>query len=111
MPTYDYECEACGHRLELFQSITAKPKRTCPECGKRRLRRLIGGGAAILFKGEGFYETDYRSEEYRKAAKKETQGDSKPAPKEPGRRTGTKSSGAEGNRASGKGSKSPAEED
>lgn len=68
MPTYDYRCEACGHELELFQSITASPKRKCPACGKLKLRRRIGPGAGILFKGSGFYQTDYRSESYKKAA-------------------------------------------
>jgi len=77
MPTYDYECDACQHRFELFQSITAVPKRRCPECGHLKLRRLIGPGAAIVFKGSGFYKTDYRSESYRKAAaaEKKTNGD------------------------------------
>jgi len=69
MPTYDYECDACGHRMELFQSITEKPKQKCPACGRRKLRRLIGAGGAVLFKGSGFYQTDYRSESYRSAAK------------------------------------------
>jgi len=68
MPTYDYQCDACKHRFELFQSITAKPEKKCPQCGKRKLRRLIGPGAALLFKGSGFYCTDYRSESYKKAA-------------------------------------------
>lgn len=68
MPTYEYECDACQHRFELFQSITAAPKRKCPECGHLKLRRLIGPGAAIMFKGTGFYKTDYRSESYRKGA-------------------------------------------
>jgi len=71
MPTYEYECRVCGHRFEKFQPITAKPIRTCPKCKKRRVRRLIGSGAGILFKGSGFYQTDYRSESYRKAAEKE----------------------------------------
>lgn len=68
MPTYDYKCNACDHRFELFQSMKDAPKRKCPECGKNALERLIGTGAAILFKGSGFYETDYRSESYKKAA-------------------------------------------
>ena len=68
MPTYDYHCDACGHSFELFHSITAAPKRKCPKCGKLKLRRLIGPGAAIVFKGSGFYTTDYRSESYKKAA-------------------------------------------
>jgi len=71
MPTYAYKCDHCSHEFELFQSITAKPVRKCPECGKLKVRRLIGTGAGILFKGSGFYETDYRSESYQKAAKAE----------------------------------------
>ena len=68
MPTYDYVCDACGHQFELFQSMTDSVKRTCPKCKKRKLRRLIGTGGAIMFKGSGFYQTDYRSESYKKAA-------------------------------------------
>lgn len=71
MPTYDYKCNACGHRFELFQSMKDSPKRKCPACEKNALERLIGTGAAILFKGSGFYETDYRSESYRKSAEAE----------------------------------------
>ena len=72
MPTYDYECTACQHKFEKFQSITASPVRTCPACGKRKVRRLIGTGAGIIFKGSGFYTTDYRSDSYKKAAEKDT---------------------------------------
>jgi putative FmdB family regulatory protein len=68
MPTYDYECAACGGKFEKFQSITAPSIRKCPSCGKLAVRRLIGAGAGIIFKGGGFYQTDYRSESYRKAA-------------------------------------------
>jgi putative FmdB family regulatory protein len=68
MPTYDYECDACGHRFELYQSISADPERKCPECKKLKLRRLIGTGAAVVFKGSGFYQTDYRSDSYKKSA-------------------------------------------
>jgi len=68
MPTYDYKCDACDHEFELFQSITADKKRKCPECGRLKLRRLIGPGAAIMFKGSGFYQTDYRSESYKQGA-------------------------------------------
>lgn len=68
MPTYDYECDACGHEFELFQSISEPVKRKCPECKKQKLRRLFGTGAAVVFKGSGFYETDYRSESYKKGA-------------------------------------------
>jgi putative FmdB family regulatory protein len=60
MPTYDYVCRACEHRFEHFQSMQEAPLRKCPECGKPRLQRLIGAGAGILFKGSGFYETDYK---------------------------------------------------
>jgi len=70
MPTYDYVCDACDHEFELFQSITAETKRKCPACGRLKLRRLIGPGAAIVFKGSGFYKTDYRSESYKKGAAK-----------------------------------------
>ncbi|OHB67005.1 MAG: FmdB family transcriptional regulator [Planctomycetes bacterium RBG_13_63_9] len=74
MPTYDYVCDACDHQFELFQSIKAEPTRKCPECGRLKLRRLIGPGAAIVFKGSGFYKTDYRSESYRKGAAAEKKG-------------------------------------
>jgi putative FmdB family regulatory protein len=68
MPTYDYLCEACDHKFELFQSITEPVKKKCPQCKKPKLRRLFGTGAAIMFKGSGFYITDYRSEGYKKRA-------------------------------------------
>ena len=79
MPTYDYECDACEHTFELFQSISDSVKRKCPECGKNKLRRLFGTGGAIVFKGSGFYQTDYRSESYKqgaKEAKKASEGSS-----------------------------------
>jgi len=69
MPTYDYECDACQHAFEEFQSMMDKPLKKCPKCRKSKLRRLIGTGAAIIFKGSGFYQTDYRSESYKSAAK------------------------------------------
>ena len=68
MPTYEYECKKCGHRFERFQRITEKPVKTCPEC-KGRVTRLLGTGAGIIFKGSGFYATDYRSPTYQAAAK------------------------------------------
>ena len=68
MPTYDYECDACGHAFELFQGINDPVKKRCPECKKSKLRRLFGTGAAIVFKGSGFYQTDYRSDSYKKGA-------------------------------------------
>jgi putative FmdB family regulatory protein len=67
MPTYDYECQKCGHSFEEFQQMSAEPLKKCPEC-KGKVKRLIGTGAGLLFKGSGFYETDYRSEGYKSAA-------------------------------------------
>jgi len=68
MPTYDYKCRRCGHRFEVFQSMTDDPVKKCPKCGGE-VERLIGAGAGLIFKGNGFYITDYRSESYRKAEK------------------------------------------
>jgi putative FmdB family regulatory protein len=88
MPTYDYECEACGHTFELFQKISEPVKKKCPECSKLKLRRLFGTGSALVFKGSGFYTTDYRSDSYKKGEKadqkksetaKEKKSDSKTA--------------------------------
>ena len=64
MPTYEYKCGNCDHLMEIFQSITASSKKKCPECGKMTLQRLIGTGSGVIFKGSGFYETDYRSKSY-----------------------------------------------
>ena len=81
MPTYDYECSACGHKFEVYQSITENPLKACPKCKKRKVRRLIGTGAGLLFKGSGFYITDYRSDGYKKAQKAESSSSSSsPAP-------------------------------
>jgi putative FmdB family regulatory protein len=80
MPTYEYQCEGCGHRFDEFQSFKDDPLKVCPKCREEKLRRLFGTGAAILFKGSGFYETDYRSESYKKAAKAEQEA----APKKDG---------------------------
>ncbi len=99
MPTYEYICEKCGHQFEKFQPISANPLAVCPEevCvqkrwGKGKVKRAISAGAGLIFKGSGFYATDYRSEKYKEAAKKESApatsskadakaagGDSKPA--------------------------------
>ncbi|MHB1156294.1 MAG: FmdB family zinc ribbon protein [Phycisphaerales bacterium] len=80
MPTYEYQCEACEHRMEEFQSMSAKPLRKCPECGKPKLKRLIGTGAGVIFKGSGFYQTDYRSDSYRKSVEAEKKpAEAKPA--------------------------------
>jgi putative FmdB family regulatory protein len=82
MPTYEYECSKCGHEFELFQSIKEAPKKTCPEC-RGRVKRLLGTGAGIIFKGSGFYSTDYRKAGYKEAAKKDSGAVAKetPAPK------------------------------
>ncbi len=77
MPTYDYRCKDCGHEMELFQSMSEKPKRKCPECGKLKLERLIGMGGALLFKGKGFWQTDYRSESYTEGEKKDKEASKK----------------------------------
>jgi putative FmdB family regulatory protein len=98
MPTYDYVCDACEHKFEQFQSIKDDALVKCPECGKRKLRRLIGAGAAIVFKGSGFYKTDYRSDAYKKRAESdakpagETKSGGDSAPKENSKDTGSKSS-------------------
>jgi putative FmdB family regulatory protein len=72
MPTYEYKCDACGYQFEKFQPITAKPIKKCPNCGKNQVKRLIGTGAGLIFKGGGFYITDYRSDSYKNAAKAES---------------------------------------
>ncbi|MGD9690772.1 MAG: FmdB family zinc ribbon protein [Phycisphaerales bacterium] len=79
MPTYEYQCNACRHRFERFQSMTARPITVCPSCGKKKVSRLIGTGAALLFKGSGFYITDYRSDSYKKAKDADKPAESKPA--------------------------------
>lgn len=84
MPTYEYECEGCGHKFEEFQSMTDKPLRKCPKCGKSKLQRLIGSGAGIIFKGSGFYETDYK----RKAAPKSESSSSSSSESKPAKNDG-----------------------
>lgn len=71
MPTYEYECDKCGHRFEVFQTMTEKPRRRCPKC-RGKLRRLLGGGSGMIFKGSGFYVTDYRSTSYKEQKRKES---------------------------------------
>lgn len=82
MPTYDYKCSQCDHEVEIFQSITAKPLKKCPHCGANKLQRLIGTGGGIIFKGGGFYQTDYRSESYKQAAAAETKAPAAPDAKD-----------------------------
>ncbi len=88
MPTYSYACEACGHRFDQFQPISEKPVRKCPKCGKLKTKRLITGGGGVLFKGSGFYQTDYRSKSYNEAAKKD-KPESKPSGEKPAGETKT----------------------
>src|SRR5262245_3769129 len=78
MPTYEYVCDACHHNFDEMQSYSDEPLKKCPKCKKKKLRRLFGTGAALLFKGSGFYETDYRSDSYKTAAKAESDA-AKPA--------------------------------
>lgn len=68
MPTYDYKCRACDHVWEEFQSIKAPATKKCPKCAKSKAERQIGGGGGLIFRGSGFYITDYRSESYKKSA-------------------------------------------
>ena len=87
MPTYEYKCDACGYAFERFHSMTAEPIKRCPECGKAKVKRLIGTGAGLIFKGSRFYITDYRDKSYTDKAKAEsgsttateTKSDAKPA--------------------------------
>ncbi|MBX3444449.1 MAG: zinc ribbon domain-containing protein [Planctomyces sp.] len=96
MPTYDYRCRKCDHTWEAFHSIKAEPIRKCPTCGKSSAERVIGPGAAILFKGSGFYQTDYRSDAYKKAAAADTSSSSSSAAKAEGggSSSGDKASGS-----------------
>src|SRR5437868_4644433 len=76
MPTYEYKCDACGYEFERFQPITSAPVKRCPQCGKAKVRRLISTGAGLIFKGSGFYITDYRDKSYTDKAKAESGGGS-----------------------------------
>ena len=80
MPTYEYRCKACRHELETIQSIKDQPLRVCPACGRHKLERLISAGVGVIFKGSGFYQTDYRSDSYKKGAKREKDAAAPPAP-------------------------------
>lgn len=85
MPTYDYTCRKCGHTFEVFEGISAKPKKPCPKCKKGTAHRMIGAGAGLLFKGSGFYITDYRGGDYASKA-----GAEKPAAKTEGEKASPK---------------------
>ena len=109
MPTYDYECGECGHRWELFQPMRENPKRKCPGCGRLKARRLIGPGAGIIFKGSGFYQTDYRSQSYKDAAKADKQAeksDQKSASEKSSSDSGASKSDSGGSKSDSGGSKS-----
>jgi len=105
MPTYDYQCDACGHEFELFQGINEATKKKCPACKKMKLRRLFGTGAALMFKGSGFYGTDYRSESYKKGAEadkkasgetsSDAKSDGKPAAKSAAKSDGPSTAGSD----------------
>ncbi len=79
MPTYEYACPKCGHEFEQFQSMRDEPLKKCPKCKKTGVKRLVGGGAGLIFKGTGFYITDYKN----KSGGKEGGGDKKPAESKP----------------------------
>lgn len=105
MPTYDYECDACGHTFEFFQGINEAVLRKCPQCHKQKLRRLFGAGAAVVFKGSGFYQTDYRSDSYKKAAAADSKtSDSTSDAKTDSKSSSTGSSSSEGSKTDSKGS-------
>ena len=91
MPTYEYLCQACGHEFELFQSMSASVKRKCPDCGKLKLKRLIGIGSGVIFKGSGFYQTDYRSDSYKKAAEADKKSSEPKTSKKDGKKTKSES--------------------
>src|SRR5690349_15081575 len=101
MPTYDYVCDACNHSFELFQSMSDPVKKKCPECGKSKLRRLFGTGAAIVFKGSGFYQTDYRSESYKKGAAAEKTSGSGDGKSSESKSSDSKSSGGSSGKSKG----------
>jgi putative FmdB family regulatory protein len=101
MPTYDYECSACEHRFEHFQKITDDPLAVCPKCKRKKLIRLFGTGAAVVFKGSGFYQTDYRSESYKRAASSDQAGSG-------GKAEGGSTSGSEASSGNSGAAESPA---
>src|SRR5262245_66131331 len=104
MPTYEYHCDGCNHEFDEFQAMKDDPLKKCPKCKKNKLRRLFGTGAALLFKGSGFYQTDYRSDSYKSGEKKESDA-TKPAA-ESGSATKAVPPGATENTSSAKASKS-----
>ena len=91
MPTYDYECDACGHKQEVFQNISEPLLEKCPKCKKKKFRRLFGAGAAVIFKGSGFYTTDYRGDSYNKAAQADKPAESTSSSSDSSSKSETKS--------------------
>ncbi len=83
MPTYDYTCSGCGHRFERFESIGARGPKECPKCGKKRARRMLGVGAGFIFKGSGFYTTDYKRSGSKEPEVKKTTGKETPVKETP----------------------------
>lgn len=79
MPTYDYSCAACGHRFERFESINVEGAKECPKCGKKKAKRMLGTGAGLIFKGSGFYTTDYK----KASSGEDSAGESKKPEKKP----------------------------
>lgn len=89
MPTYDYKCENCGHEFEAFQSMKDEPLKKCPKCGKNKLKKLISGGAGLIFKGSGFYLTDYKNKHSKKSTGKVIDTTGKDTPKPAEKKTST----------------------
>lgn len=108
MPTYDYACKECGHRFEAFQSMTEPAMTTCPHCGQESLQRLIGAGAGLVFKGSGYYQTDYKKSSVPPAspgsdtASSSTNSGNGTAANAAEKSNGTVSSGTNGNAAASK---------
>jgi putative FmdB family regulatory protein len=92
MPTYEYECKDCSHEFEIFQSMKDDTLKTCPECKEDTLKRKIGTGAGIIFKGDGFYCTDYRSDSYKKAAESDKKAPSEKSETKSEKKSETKKS-------------------
>src|SRR6266550_4978 len=101
MPTYDYECGACKNTWDEFQSMSAKPTKKCPKCGKPKAQRKIGAGAGIIFKGSGFYQTDYRSDAYKKSADADSKSQSSSESKSESKGESKSSSSDSGGKSSG----------
>jgi putative FmdB family regulatory protein len=111
MPTYEYQCDACEHNFDEFQSFSEKPLKKCPKCGKPKLRRVFGTGAAVIFKGSGFYQTDYRSESYKQGAKAEESKSGGTKAEANGKATSSDTSGKTGASSANSAAKTPKSKD